>query len=40
MIFNETKLKGAYIIQVEFSEDERGSFARTFCREEFERHGL
>ena len=40
MIFNETKLKGAYIIEVEPFEDERGSFARTFCREEFEKHGL
>ena len=40
MIFNETKLKGAYIIEVEPFEDERGSFARTFCREEFETHGL
>ena len=40
MIFNETKLRGAYIIEVEPLEDERGSFARTFCREEFETHGL
>jgi len=40
VIFNETKLKGAYIIEVEPFEDERGSFARTFCREEFETHGL
>jgi dTDP-4-dehydrorhamnose 3,5-epimerase len=40
VIFNETKLKGAYIIQVEPLEDERGSFARTFCREDFGRHGL
>ena len=40
MIFNETKLKGSYIIEVEPFEDERGSFARTFCREEFETHGL
>jgi dTDP-4-dehydrorhamnose 3,5-epimerase len=40
VIFIETKLKGAYLIQVEPFEDERGSFARTFCREEFEKHGL
>ncbi len=40
MIFKETKLKGAYIIEVESLEDERGFFARTFCREEFEKHGL
>jgi dTDP-4-dehydrorhamnose 3,5-epimerase len=40
VIFNETKFKGAYIIEFEPLEDERGSFARTFCREEFERRGL
>ena len=40
MIFNETKLRGAYIIQIEPFEDERGSFARTFCREEFDARGL
>ena len=36
MIFTETKLKGAYIIELEPIEDERGFFARTFCRDEFE----
>ncbi len=40
MIFKETKLKGAYIIEIDPIEDERGSFARTFCREEFEAHGI
>jgi dTDP-4-dehydrorhamnose 3,5-epimerase len=40
MIFQETKLKGAFIIDLEPNEDDRGSFARTFCRREFERHGL
>lgn len=40
MIFTETKLKGAYIIETEGREDERGFFARTFCRKEFESHGL
>jgi dTDP-4-dehydrorhamnose 3,5-epimerase len=40
MIFTETKLKGAYIIEIETIRDERGFFARTFCREEFARHGL
>ena len=40
MIFKEAKLQGAYIIQVEPFEDHRGSFARTFCREEFETRGL
>lgn len=40
MIFKETKLKGAFIIEPELLEDERGFFARTFCRKEFEAHGL
>jgi dTDP-4-dehydrorhamnose 3,5-epimerase len=40
MIFTETKLKGAYIIELEKLEDDRGFFARTFCRKEFEAHGL
>lgn len=40
MIFKETKLKGAFIIESERIEDERGFFARTFCRKEFEAHGL
>ena len=40
MIFTETRLKGAYLIELEPIEDERGFFARTFCREEYEKHGL
>ena len=40
MIFRETKLKGVFIIELERIEDERGFFARTFCRKEFEAHGL
>lgn len=40
MIFTETKLKGAYIIEPEQLVDERGFFARTFCQEEFAAHGL
>jgi dTDP-4-dehydrorhamnose 3,5-epimerase len=40
MIFTETKLKGAFIIEPEKFEDDRGFFARTFCRREFESHGL
>jgi dTDP-4-dehydrorhamnose 3,5-epimerase len=40
MIFKETKLKGAYLIEMEPLEDERGFFARTFCRDEFKQHGL
>jgi dTDP-4-dehydrorhamnose 3,5-epimerase len=40
MRFIETKLKGAYIIEPEPIDDERGFFARTFCQEEFAAHGL
>jgi dTDP-4-dehydrorhamnose 3,5-epimerase len=40
MIFTETKLKGAFIIEPERLEDERGFFARIFCRKEFEVYGL
>jgi dTDP-4-dehydrorhamnose 3,5-epimerase len=40
MNFIETKLKGAYIIELEPLEDKRGFFARSFCRKEFQEHGL
>jgi dTDP-4-dehydrorhamnose 3,5-epimerase len=40
MIFAETPLPGAFVIDVEPVADERGSFARTFSRDEFEEHGL
>lgn len=40
MKFTETKLKGAFVISPDLIEDERGFFARTFCRHEFEKHGL
>jgi dTDP-4-dehydrorhamnose 3,5-epimerase len=40
MKFIEIKLKGAYIIEPERLEDERGFFARTFCQKEFEDHEL
>jgi dTDP-4-dehydrorhamnose 3,5-epimerase len=40
MIFTETKLKGAFIIDIERREDSRGFFARAFCQNEFEAHGL
>ena len=40
MIFKETKLQGAVIIELEMVIDERGAFARTFCRRDFESHGL
>ena len=40
MKFIETALKGAFIIDLEHREDNRGFFARTFCQKEFETHGL
>lgn len=40
MIFIETKLKGAFIIDLERREDTRGFFARAFCQNEFKAHGL
>lgn len=40
MIFKETRIKGAYIIELEPLADERGFFARSYCQEEFEKHGL
>ncbi len=40
MIFTETKLKGAFILDLERHEDSRGFFARTFCQREFIQHGL
>lgn len=40
MIFTETKLSGAFIIDLEKRGDSRGFFARSFCQDEFERHGL
>ena len=40
MIFTETPLKGAFLIELEPRTDARGFFARTFCRREFEENGL
>jgi dTDP-4-dehydrorhamnose 3,5-epimerase len=40
MKFTETKLKGAFVIEIEEKHDNRGFFARTFCAQEFEEHGL
>src|SRR5262249_27368568 len=40
VIFTETKLKGAYIIEPEKSGDERGFFARSWCEREFAAHNL
>lgn len=40
MIFAETKLKGACVIDIERRDDERGFFARAWCQEEFAARGL
>ena len=40
MIFTETELAGAFIIEPERREDDRGFFARVWCRRELEEHGL
>jgi len=40
LIFHETKLPGAYIIDLQPAIDERGFFARTWCEREFLEHGL
>lgn len=40
MIFLETSLQGAYVIEVEKLEDERGFFARSWCVGEFAAKGL
>ena len=40
MIFTESALPGAYVVEMERIEDSRGFFARSFCAEEFAAHGL
>jgi dTDP-4-dehydrorhamnose 3,5-epimerase len=40
MIFQKTALHGVFEIFLERKVDERGFFARSWCRQEFERHGL
>ena len=40
MIFTETKLKGAFVIDVKRLGDERGFFGRVWCRREYEEMGL
>ncbi|HSK80867.1 MAG TPA: dTDP-4-dehydrorhamnose 3,5-epimerase [Thermoanaerobaculia bacterium] len=40
MIFRETPLPGVWVLTPERFEDERGFFARTFCRRDFEARGL
>ncbi len=40
MIFHETTLQDARLIDIEARADERGMFARTMCRDEFAAHGI
>jgi dTDP-4-dehydrorhamnose 3,5-epimerase len=40
VIFHKTRLQGAFLIDINKLEDERGFFARTWCQREFEEHGL
>jgi dTDP-4-dehydrorhamnose 3,5-epimerase len=40
VLFRETKLPGAFVIELQKHEDERGFFARSWCRREVEAHGL
>ena len=40
MIFHETPLRNAYCLEAEHAEDDRGFFARVWCKEEFTKYGL
>jgi len=40
MIFTETPLSGAFVVDLERHTDDRGFFARSFCQKEFAAHGL
>jgi dTDP-4-dehydrorhamnose 3,5-epimerase len=40
MIFNETEIRGAFIVELQKFEDDRGFFARGWCQKEFADHGL
>lgn len=40
MKFEETKLKGSFVADIFAAADERGWFARTFCKEEFKKIGF
>jgi len=40
MNFTETRLKGAFILDIEPRNDNRGFFARIFCQKELKEHGL
>src|SRR5215469_13011082 len=40
MNFTEARLKGAFILDIEPRNDNRGFFARIFCQKELKEHGL
>src|SRR5215207_2312941 len=40
MRLTETPLSGAFVVEIDPVQDERGLFARTFDREQFAEHGL
>jgi dTDP-4-dehydrorhamnose 3,5-epimerase len=40
MIFTEIQLNGVFLIELQRLEDERGFFARSWCKREFDQHGL
>lgn len=40
MIFTETKLKGAYLVEIDKLKDDRGFYARSWCKKEMSEYGL
>jgi dTDP-4-dehydrorhamnose 3,5-epimerase len=40
VVFRETPIKGAFVIELEMHHDSRGFFARSYCHDEFARAGL
>jgi dTDP-4-dehydrorhamnose 3,5-epimerase len=40
MFFRETKVKGAFVVDLERRADDRGFFARVWCEKEFQAQGL
>ena len=40
MIFTETELKGAFLLEIKKLKDERGFFGRSWCANEMAEHGL
>ena len=40
MRFEQSPLPGAFVVDLDRKDDERGFFARTFCHDEFSEHGL